>query len=356
MRSKNKGAKRMKKSLVGKISVFVMLIIATCLFCACAQKVTFVNGESLSMLIDETRYLRVSESGKNVSLASSDENIVSVDKKGFIYGKSLGKATVSAYVDGKKTDEISITVTRPTVNDENVYYGLVDLEQSDNICITVNEKVVKGEKIYAYAKKDGTMIGEDFAYITGNAEGYFSLKDLKVERNGIYEFGFAKMEGENSGFVLDACLTDNYFSYGLTGADEDITFYGSELRHNELIIMNSVLNYGGMMLTFDVYYNENGEISNRYIDVSVLDGYSWSLKIAEGDGISSSTDTSLTGDVRIYEYPNYTVDLCQYTKFIKKGKVTLSIYAIDDTLKLDKIVNYSKTGKSIRCMKANYSK
>ena len=321
------------------------LLSAICLFIgllgsvSCSGRISFQDGENISILLDETRYLRVSHAKKTLRLESSDESVISVDKNGYIYGVSCGSAIVSVYSGEKKKDSINVFVARPEVPKENIYVGKVELDKHTNAYLKLNEDVQKGDKIYAYAKKDGELLGESFSYATGYYECYFYLDDLGITEDGIIEFGFAWMENLTANPIEKARVTDRAFAYGLNGK-EDLLSYLLEPTDKGWAIMSSVENHAGIQMTFAVKTDKDGNFINRYIVVPVISGFMWSLKIRVGDGTIGTTDFSITGDVRIYEKREYLVDLRDYSEYVKDGCVTIVIYAIEETLKLGEIVNY----------------
>lgn len=102
------------KNFRSAIAVILAIVMSmSCIGCfgvSAASKKVHLNKTTLSAKIGQIYQLKLVNNKKKVTWKSSNKKIVSVDKKGRIYGQKPGKAVVSAKV-GKKTYKCSVKVS-----------------------------------------------------------------------------------------------------------------------------------------------------------------------------------------------------------------------------------------------------
>lgn len=322
--------------------------------CSTNNKVSFSDGESLSVYIGEERMLpfttenKLSSNQKGV-LSSSDPSIVEISDNGYIFAKSEGIATITVSITNTKLkDTIKVSVIVPQTTEEQTYVMNVDGEQYPRTFVEVSDDVPVNTRLYAIAKKDDKTVGQTTALVPASRKIYFDNAQLGIE-NGIYNIGLAFIDYAE-GQIENVYLTDVVQAVALA-KEENWTFYNAELNEEgALSIVNTDILHGGASVVLDIEVDGNGKILNPYIQISAVSGNIWSAKIRRGDGVDNLYEEIILNDVSVSVTSSCTIDLNKYPSYVRGEKVTIVVYTVEGELKLNDILNYSDSNRYNRAI------
>ncbi len=333
-----------KRMILFLVMSFVLSIGAACLAACSSESISFTEGERISLSIGDEHLLQCEVEGSGtVTLTSSAPEIVSVEEKGYIRANDVGTAEITGTTKGGKQATIWVDVTAPAVEEQDFYVGYVVQEKYYSLQICFDRAGGPAEKIYVETQNEqGTLISRKAVAVESHRQVNIPLKDLDIVKDGLYRWGISLIQGDLE--VISVSLSDTIAAYSLAGNDGDWTFYNAEVGENgELKIVNESLNHGGAGIVIDVAENEGVAIDSN-IRLRVSSGSLWSVKLRRGDGKDDLFEEVVQYDVRAVDVPEVIVDLSKYTNYIRDGKITLVVYAVEGPLLLKDIVYRSGEG------------
>ena len=313
---------------------------------ACTEKavLSFDDGSAITMNIGDTKMLPFTvdpaQTVEGATLTTSDDSVVGIVGSGYIRGIGAGTAEVTLSAEGiASTATISVTVTVPQVRAENRYVVNADSDATPNLYVQLPDEVPAGTKLYAEAEKAGNACGSTTVEVQPNRRAYVPLSGLGMDR-GIYSVGLTCVGYEDVP-MQEVYLTDTVSSWSLV-PEEDWTFYNAEISGDgTLSMVNEATGHGGASIVLDIEERADGSLVNPYIQVRAESGAVWSVKLRRGDGLDSTYEEVVLGDTAVSATSQCTIDLNEYSYYVRGGQVTLVIYAVQDDLRIADIINYA---------------